>query len=98
MAAKACRVITMLPSTPQVEAVYLDTSSGILAGLKRLKRNIPPLSAQAAQDSPHSDTTAHTLLIDQTTLDPTAARRIASTIQQETQGRALMLDAPVSGG
>jgi 3-hydroxyisobutyrate dehydrogenase len=67
----------MLPSTPQVEAVYLSPS-GILAGLSTV------------QDE--------TLLLDCTTLDPTAAKAISSQISKETSGKALMLDAPVSGG
>jgi 3-hydroxyisobutyrate dehydrogenase len=40
----------------------------------------------------------HTILIDQTTLDPTFAMSLAERVQSETLGRALMLDAPVSGG
>ena len=118
----------MLPSTPQVEAVYLDPANGILAGLQDLPIDIPSLPSPAiahhqvpqssatenlsstttfSQPSSPSDTTVppettsespHTVLIDQTTLDPTTASRVAQTIQSETGGRALMLDAPVSGG
>ena len=103
----------MLPSTPQVEAVYLHEESGILAGLRGLPADIPalepiskgevngslskppkvePIDTQPVPQDPH------TILIDQTTLDPTAAVAVATRIRDETGGRALMLDAPVSGG
>lgn len=86
----------MLPSTPQVESVYLDSENGILPALKSIREKLPPLtSPETSQDSAG---TIHTLLIDGTTLDPTAAKRIAQTVQEETGGGAVMLDAPVSGG
>jgi len=111
----------MLPSTPQVEAVYLDPTNGMLAGLQELPSNTPSIPSSthpnigpesSPSESMSSNTTVsqpslsseappeppHTLLIDQTTLDPTTAARIAQTIQASTSGRALMLDAPVSGG
>ena len=88
MAMNAGRIQTMLPSTPQVESVYLDPTNGILAGI--------PQNATSLVNG--STTSPHTLLIDGTTLDPTAAVRIAQTVQQETNGGAVMLDAPVSGG
>ncbi len=110
----------MLPSTPQVEAVYLDPWSGILAGLRELPVDTPFLPSPSLSDiaprlsqaeSISSTTTIsqpssgqsstpspHTLLIDQTTLDPTMAVSVAERIQSETDGRAFMLDAPVSGG
>lgn len=100
----------MLPSTPQVESVYLDPEAGVLAGLKDLPADAQPLSAPLASVSSTNttpDTSAlstgnesapHTLLIDQTTLDPTFAMSLAERVQSETVGRALMLDAPVSGG
>jgi len=118
----------MLPSTPQVESVYLDPRAGILAGLKDLTGDTEPLqtpstktttstsgsahapaSAEVAEKSmignmvdsitgTGTENPPHTILIDQTTLDPTFAMSLAEKIQSETLGRALMLDAPVSGG
>lgn len=102
----------MLPSTPQVESVYLDPSTGILAGIPA---DAPPIQSEKASlpyepdaspdeaELPGSASAGdvggpHTLLIDQTTLDPTAAIRIAEKCQKETNGGAEMLDAPVSGG
>lgn len=103
----------MLPSTPNVESVYLDSSNGILSGLMSLPRDVPSLPAPAVSSSsshtlpasgpPQSPTEPmssepHTVLIDQTTLDPTAAMAVAARIHKETDGKAVMLDAPVSGG
>jgi 3-hydroxyisobutyrate dehydrogenase len=108
----------MLPSTPQVESVYLDPEVGVLAGLKDLPVDTPPLespvpnphesgssesdgsteSSVKAQRGSAYENEPHTLLIDQTTLDPTFAITLAERVQSETLGRALMLDAPVSGG
>lgn len=111
----------MLPSTPQVESVYLDPEVGVLAGLKDLPSDTTPLGTPATSTVPESVATSaaevdpaqsqspgqagigyenepHTLLIDQTTLDPTFAITLAERVQSETLGRALMLDAPVSGG
>lgn len=112
----------MLPSTPQVESVYLDPDAGVLAGLKEVPADTSPLDqmplAPASPTGQHGDNarrhnqaattdpslgtgtcdTPHTLLIDQTTLDPTFAMTLAEKVQSETLGRALMLDAPVSGG
>jgi 3-hydroxyisobutyrate dehydrogenase len=99
MAKAASKIITMLPSTPQVESVYLDPSNGILAGVNRLPASTPPTGRDPEETPSEPDIKRpHTVLIDQTTLDPTAASRIATTIHESTQGRALMLDAPVSGG
>ena len=103
----------MLPSTPQVEAVYLNEQTGILSGLLGLPSDTPTLPTISSEDSdqhlappPTIDSIAsdplpqdpHTVLIDQTTLDPTAAVAVAERIKEQTGGRALMLDAPVSGG
>jgi 3-hydroxyisobutyrate dehydrogenase len=116
----------MLPSTPQVESVYLDPEAGILAGLKELAADAEPLKPPSTitpleTSSPTSTASEggdkstlrtivdsitgtgteyppHTILIDQTTLDPTFAMSLAEKVQSETLGRALMLDAPVSGG
>jgi 3-hydroxyisobutyrate dehydrogenase len=117
----------MLPSTPQVESVYLDPTAGILAGLKDLTGDTEPLkppstttvttssnpsapvSAEVSEKSmmnnmvdsitgTGTENPPHTILIDQTTLDPTFAMSLAEKIQSETLGRTLMLDAPVSGG
>jgi 3-hydroxyisobutyrate dehydrogenase len=94
----------MLPSTPQVQSVYLDPKTGILPGLLSLPSNTPllprvpsPSSPDQAGTSPPS-TQPHTLLVDGTTLDPTVAMEVAKRIHEETGGKALMIDAPVSGG
>lgn len=116
----------MLPSTPQVESVYLDPAAGILAGLNDLPPDSEPLALPLSNMTTSSDQSSvhtsqptgkstmrnmvdsitgtgnehppHTILIDQTTLDPTFAMFLAEKVQSETLGRALMLDAPVSGG
>lgn len=113
LAQHAGRIVTMLPSTPQVEAVYLNEETGILAGLIGLPVDTPALEPVSAAEvdglvskPPQTSSTdstplpkdPHTILIDQTTLDPTAAVSVAARIRDETGGRALMLDAPVSGG
>jgi 3-hydroxyisobutyrate dehydrogenase len=113
LAQHAGRIVTMLPSTPQVEAVYLNEETGILAGLIGLPDDTPALEPVSAAEvdglvskPPQTSSTdstplpkdPHTILIDQTTLDPTAAVSVAARIRDETGGRALMLDAPVSGG
>jgi hypothetical protein len=126
IATSASRILTMLPSTPQVESVYLDPTAGILAGLNDLPPDTEPLqlplsnmTTTSDQSSAHSSLPTeknamrnivdsitgtgtehppHTILIDQTTLDPTFAMSLAEKVQSETLGRALMLDAPVSGG
>lgn len=121
----ASKVFTMLPSTPQVQAVYLDQDNGILAGLAKLPMNTPPLSETlllsdtsllsntvtreegVKKESPSvidASTPAtqpiqvHTMLVDQTTLDPTVSLSISSLIHDSTSRAALMIDAPVSGG
>ena len=102
----------MLPSTPQVESVYLDQASGILAGIPAtappLSPECPDLTFEPGPESLDPTTPSpgsgvnndgpHTLLIDGTTLNPTAATRIAQTVQESTKSGALMMDAPVSGG
>ncbi|OCF33248.1 hypothetical protein I316_04989 [Kwoniella heveanensis BCC8398] len=159
VAQTASRILTMLPSTPQVESVYLDKHTGISAGLQSLSSSDAPIlgtanpvgssrdeanieqlsstttispgpdipgtqtppidssttlspSSQAATSSSsqasaplHStgngdieNSTAHTLLIDCTTLSPTSAIQVAEAIHASTNGHAMMLDAPVSGG
>ncbi|WVF70809.1 hypothetical protein IAT40_005603 [Kwoniella sp. CBS 6097] len=152
VARAASRILTMLPSTPQVESVYLDKQTGILAGLQALDSSVshfgppedatndgggygggttieelsstttmspgpdvpgsqsPPIdssttlspsSSPSSTSSSSSDSTsrdAHTLLIDCTTLSPTSAIQVAQTIHTTTNGQAMMLDAPVSGG
>ena len=126
IATSASRILTMLPSTPQVESVYLDHAAGILAGLndlppdtESLQLPLSNMTTTSDQSSAHSSSPTektpmrnivdsitgtgtehppHTILIDQTTLDPTFAMSLAEKVQSETLGRALMLDAPVSGG
>ena len=71
VAAASTVVITMLPDTPDVEAVVLG-ADGVSEGAA-----------------------AGTLVIDMSTIDPSAARRIAAELAE--RGSA-MLDAPVSGG
>lgn len=103
VAKEAARVFTMLPSTPQVEAVYLG-DNGLLKGLadvqsgslsEHVKANPWLLGASAA---PSGTTNANTLLVDHTTLDPTAAKRVADDVHSQTNKSALMIDGPVSGG
>ncbi|KNZ54127.1 hypothetical protein VP01_3035g2 [Puccinia sorghi] len=79
----ASTIVTMLPSSAEVEEVYLNPTSGIMRGL------------QDHSASASSDTT--TLCIDSTTLDVTCASSVASKLKKEIAG-AEMLDAPVSGG
>ncbi|WWC66465.1 uncharacterized protein I206_100367 [Kwoniella pini CBS 10737] len=45
MAKTASRILTMLPSTPQVESVYLDSKDGIISGLLSLSENSQPLAS-----------------------------------------------------
>ncbi|OWT41120.1 3-hydroxyisobutyrate dehydrogenase [Cryptococcus neoformans Bt1] len=121
----ASKVFTMLPSTPQVQAVYLDQDNGILAGLAKLPSNTPPLpetlllsdtslpsdtftqgekvkkelTSTTDASSPATEVSqVHTMLVDQTTLDPTVSLSISSLIHDSTSSAALMIDAPVSGG
>lgn len=104
VAKEAARVFTMLPSTPQVESVYLG-DTGLLKGLsdvqssgslsEHVKANPWLLGASAA---PSGTTNANTLLVDHTTLDPTAAKRVADDVHAKTNNSALMIDGPVSGG
>lgn len=71
VAAAADLVITMLPDTPDVEAV-LESADGVLAGIR-----------------------PGTLLIDMSTIAPSAAVRLAG---EAARRQAAFLDAPVSGG
>lgn len=111
MALGASKILTMLPSTPHVESVYLDPSTGILAGMPAQAAPLTPehlsLAFEPDSEDPSEMSTsseqgepsqAHTLLIDGTTLDPTAAGEVARRVHEESRGGALMLDAPVSGG
>ncbi|WWC58516.1 uncharacterized protein I303_101059 [Kwoniella dejecticola CBS 10117] len=54
MAKAASRIITMLPSTPQVESVYLDGTDGILPGLLALSDDTPSLTSSSPSSSPRS--------------------------------------------
>ncbi|KIS69657.1 putative 3-hydroxyisobutyrate dehydrogenase [Mycosarcoma maydis] len=79
-------IVTMLPSSPQVESVYTH-ENGILDGLE---------SFQAAAVD---DAQAKTLCIDCTTLDPDVAVQTATAIKNANANGAFdMIDAPVSGG
>lgn len=79
-------IVTMLPSSPQVESVYTH-ENGILDGLETFQA--------AAVD----DAQAKTLCIDCTTLDPDVAVQTATAIKNANANGAFdMIDAPVSGG
>ncbi|KAG8899045.1 hypothetical protein FRB99_006962 [Tulasnella sp. 403] len=78
----ASTVITMLPSSPQVNQVYLD-ESGILPSILKLRN--------AAADP----STCATLAIDSTTLDVSTAKDVAKRVGE---AQISMVDAPVSGG
>ncbi|KAL1406174.1 hypothetical protein Q8F55_007861 [Vanrija albida] len=103
----AARVFTMLPSTPQVEAVYLG-DQGLVAGLKGADASVSLaesvkaapwlLGDTAGAALPAGQANSHSLFVDHTTLDPTAARRIADSVHEQTSLDALMVDGPVSGG
>jgi len=71
VASFADQIVTMLPSSPHVQEVYLG-ANGIL---------------QAIKDN--------SLLIDTSTIDPDAARDVASKVASK---KSVMVDAPVSGG
>jgi len=93
----------MLPSTPQVEAVYLG-ESGLMAGLANVKGESltdaiaasPWLLGDGTGEKPAA-TKAHTLFVDHTTLDPNAAKQVADTVHQQNKD-VFMVDGPVSGG
>ncbi|KAN0066507.1 hypothetical protein ACQY0O_000601 [Thecaphora frezii] len=86
VASLASTIITMLPSSPEVQSVYAE-EGGILEGLQNLGSPTDPASK--------------TLCIDCTTLDPLVAVQTAETIKQSgggEDGAFDMIDAPVSGG
>jgi 3-hydroxyisobutyrate dehydrogenase len=84
VASLASTIITMVPSSPHVEEVYME-EGGIVEGLKSLG------------DS--SDPSCSTLCIDCTTLDPLVAVRAADAVKKAgKEGIFDMIDAPVSGG
>ena len=84
VASLASTIITMVPSSPQVEDVYL-AEGGIVEGLKSL--------------GDPSDPSSSTLCIDCTTLDPLVAVRASDQVKQAgKEGAFDMIDAPVSGG
>lgn len=92
----------MLPSTPQVEAVYLG-ENGLLAGLNgadttSLSKAATELAWLVDNKIMNGTTDASTLFVDQTTLDPTGAKRVANEVHDKTGRKALMIDGPVSGG
>eukprot|EP00903_Cladosiphon_okamuranus_P020624 g18934.t1 len=96
--AQACSsVITMLPNTPNVEAVYLGNVNVPREG----DRVDPPLTATAAERGMEMGrgllnlVQPGTLLVDSSTIDPLASRRINAIA---TSKGITMLDAPVSGG
>jgi 3-hydroxyisobutyrate dehydrogenase len=89
-------IVTMLPSSPQVQEVYAG-ENGILAGL-------------ASLGDPASNAGNSTLCIDSTTLDPKVAKEVSDMVKQAGRssqagkhansdvGSFDMIDAPVSGG
>lgn len=79
-------IITMLPSSPQVNQVYLTSESGILPGV--LKALSSPAGTKPED--------LKTLAIDSTTLDVSTAKDVAQRVAKEAQ--ISMVDAPVSGG
>lgn len=92
----------MLPSTPQVEAVYLG-ENGLLSGLAgadttSLSKAASELAWLVDGKIVNGTTDASTLFVDGTTLDPTGAKRVANAVHDQTGRKALMIDGPVSGG
>lgn len=85
VARRSNTVFTMLPSSPQVQAVYLG-ASGIL---EALHSHTPQSPVSAEQDHEPK------IFIDSTTLDVHVARDVADDIYA---AGAEMVDAPVSGG
>lgn len=83
----ASTVITMLPSSPQVNEVYLG-SQGILEGLE---------DAGLANGAGGGGASSESLFIDCTTCDRQTGVDVAATLQQSPSSPA-MIDAPVSGG
>ncbi|KAG8933754.1 hypothetical protein FRC01_007221 [Tulasnella sp. 417] len=76
-------IITMLPSSPQVNQVYLSSESGILPGV------LKALSSSAPHRTPED---LKTLAIDSTTLDVSTAKEVAQRVAKEAQ--ISMVDAP----
>lgn len=82
-------IITMLPSSPQVNQVYLSSESGILPGVLKLL-------SSSSSSAPARPEDLKTLAIDSTTLDVSTAKDVAHRVAKEAQIN--MVDAPVSGG
>lgn len=83
------RVITMLPSSPQVTEVYVEGNDSLLRGYEERIRG-----GTFKREDP-------LLLIDASTIDPNVARRIQSILVKESSAhpwRIVFIDAPVSGG
>ncbi|KAG8956528.1 hypothetical protein FRC04_000006 [Tulasnella sp. 424] len=75
----------MLPSSPQVNQVYLSSESGILPGvLKAL--------SSSSSSAPARPEDLKTLAIDSTTLDVSTAKDVAHRVAKEAQIN--MVDAP----
>ena len=84
VASLASTIITMVPSSPQVQEVYL-AERGIVEGLRSL--------------GDPSDPSSSTLCIDCTTLDPLVAVQASDQVKRAgKEGTFDMIDAPVSGG
>jgi 2-hydroxy-3-oxopropionate reductase len=86
VARQSRRIITMLPDSPDVEAVL---------GSDRGQTGVRPGSDRGQTPTVFSAIQPGTIIIDTSSIDPAVARRLAS--EAETLG-AKMLDAPVSGG
>jgi 2-hydroxy-3-oxopropionate reductase len=87
VAAHSDIVITMLPDSPDVEAVVLGAPATHSAG--------PGLAGSGQSDGVLASGRPGLLLIDMSTIAPIVAREIAAALEQHGMR---MLDAPVSGG
>ena len=89
MTSDCSTIMTMLPSTPHVLEIYCDDSNGTKLGAYMV------FIATSCALGIHSSVSPGTLLIDSSTIEPSASKEI--TLKAGDRG-ALMVDAPVSGG
>lgn len=81
---RADTIITMLPGSPAVKAVYLDPSTGILAGAEKALQTTP---------------SRNLLVMECGTIDPSTIISLADSFTASPAAPSLsFLDAPVSGG
>eukprot|EP00752_Nemacystus_decipiens_P012435 g11016.t1 len=99
LAQTSASIITMLPNTPNVEAVYLGNVDD-----SREEGNIDPLPSARVTAAERGTETGQglvhfvqpgALVVDSSTIDPLTSRRINAIA---TSKGITMLDAPVSGG